>query len=444
MIVVGLAVLAAVCIVCAALLTAAESAFFFLPRQEAEQMLARKARPRLRAILADPAPHTHAVRFWRIWFEMASAVALGILYHDVLDHLFFAGLLATASMAAIGFVLVGISPRRLGQAHAATVVALAAPFVRFLRLVLGPIPSWLVRLGSRLSPGDAADEEAFFTEEQFREFVDRANEADVLEDVEADLIHSVFELGDTRVRAVMVPRTDMVTVDAGTGLRDAMSLFLRSGYSRIPVIEDSADRIVGVVYLKDLAAALHLSERDDRPVEALARDVRYVPDSKGVAELLQELQRESTHVAIVIDEYGGTAGLVTLEDLIEEIVGEIDDEYDADRLEPDEVEPGIYRVDARMPIDDLGELFGLDLEDDEVETVGGLLAKSLGRVPIVGSEVSVHGLNLHAEDLEGRRNRIRHVLAWVAADEATDPGDERSHDGSRGRRTADDISEETA
>jgi len=440
MIIAGLAALAVVSIVCAALLTAAESAFFFLPRQEAEQMLAGRRRPRLRAILADPAAHTHAVRFWRIWFEMASAVALGILYHDLLDHLFFAGLLATASMAAIGFVLVGISPRRLGRVHASKVVLLASPMVRFLRLVLGPIPTWLVGLGSKLSPGDAVDEEAFFTEEQFRDFVDRANEADVLEDVEADLIHSVFELGDTRVRAVMVPRTDMVTLDAGTRLPSAMSVFLRSGYSRIPVIEGSADQIVGVVYLKDLAAALHADPADPRPVDELSRDVRYVPESKGVAELLQELQRESTHVAIVIDEYGGTAGLVTLEDLIEEIVGEIDDEYDADRHESEEIEPGVYRVDSRMSIDDFGEIFGRQLDDEEVDTVGGLLAKTLGRVPIVGSEVTIDGLRLHAEDLEGRRNRIRNVLAWEPASEQDST---ERHDGSTGRRTADDIAEET-
>jgi CBS domain containing-hemolysin-like protein len=260
--------------------------------------------------------------------------------------------------------------------------------------------------------------------------VDRANEADMLEDVEADLIHSVFELGDTRVRSVMVPRTDMVTVDAGTSLSSAMSLFLRSGCSRIPVIRENADQIAGVVYLKDVAARLHADPGDQRPVESVARDVRYVPESKLVAELLQELQRESTHVAIVIDEYGGTAGLVTLEDLIEEIVGEIDDEYDSGRPEVEPLENGTYRISARMSIDDLGELFGRDIEDEEVDSVGGLLAKTLGRVPIVGSEVLVDGIRLHAERLSGRRNRIGYLLVWRDEESPEQP----TTDGSTGRR----------
>ncbi|MEE1621162.1 hemolysin family protein [Zafaria sp. Z1313] len=435
-----LTALAVAFVTCAALLTAAESAYLFLPRQEAEQMLAERPRKRLRQILAEPAPHTHAVRFWRIWFETASAVAIAILYHDLLDNVWLAGLLATVTMAAVGFVLVGVSPRRLGRVHASSVVSFTAPLVRFLRVILGPVPGWLVRVGTAISPGASGGEEAFFTEEQFRDMVDRANEADMIEDVEADLIHSVFELGDTRVRSVMVPRTDMVTVEAGTLLPQAMSLFLRSGCSRIPVIKENADQIVGIVYLKDVAARLHANPEEQRTVEAVCRDVRYVPESKAVAELLQELQRESTHVAIVIDEYGGTAGLVTLEDLIEEIVGEIDDEYDAGRVETEEAGDGIYRISARMSIADLGELFDRSIEEEEVDTVGGLLAKTLGRVPIVGSEVSADGIRLHAERLEGRRNRIGTILAWIDASEAPE-GPDHADEGSRGRK--DPEAEET-
>ena len=224
--------------------------------------------------------------------------------------------------------------------------------------------------------------------QEFRELVDRASESDMIEDNEAEMIQSVFDFGDTLVRAVMVPRTDILSIDAGSSLRRAMSLFLRSGYSRIPVIGDNTDQILGIVYLKDVAATLHELGPDDEPppVEALAREVRYVPESKPVSELLRELQKESTHVAIVIDEYGGTAGLVTLEDLIEEIVGEIVDEYDTESAEAVALGGGAFRVSARMSIDDLGELFDIELDDDEVDTVGGLLAKALGRVPIVGSQ----------------------------------------------------------
>jgi len=429
-----LALLAVLFILCAALLTAAEAAFLHLPRHDAEQMLAERPRPRLRRILAEPTAHTHAVRFWRIWFETASAVAIAILYHDLFNSVWIAGLLATVTMAAIGFVLVGVSPRRYGRNHAAGVVAFTAPLVRLLRLVLGPIPGWLVGVGSAVAPNAPDAEEAFFTEEHLRDLVDRANEADVLEDAEADLIHSVFELSDTRVRSVMVPRTDMVTVEYGTPLESAMSLFLRSGCSRIPVIRDSADQVTGIVYLKDVAARLHAHPDEHRTVEAASREVRYVPESKLVGDLLRELQRESTHVAIVIDEYGGTAGLVTLEDLIEEIVGEIDDEYDRSRPETEDLGGGVYRISARMGIDDLGELFGRDIEDDEVDTAGGLLAKTLGRVPIVGSEVTVHGIHLQAERLQGRRNRLGTLLARLAEAPATDDTDD---DGPRGRKEKD-------
>ncbi|WP_258229047.1 hemolysin family protein, partial [Arthrobacter sp. HMWF013] len=272
---------------------------------------------------------------------------------------------------------------------------------------------WLVALGSAVAPGAPAGDEAFFSEQEFRELVDRASESDMIEDTEAEMIQSVFDFGDTLVRAVMVPRTDILTIDAGSSLRRAMSLFLRSGYSRMPVIRDNTDQILGIVYLKDVAAILHELGPDDEqpPVEALARDVRYVPESKPVSDLLRELQKESTHVAIVIDEYGGTAGLVTLEDLIEEIVGEIVDEYDTESAEAVALGDGSYRVSARMSIDDLGELFDIELDDDEVDTVGGLLAKALGRVPIVGSSVDVDGISLRAERLEGRRNRVSHIIA---------------------------------
>ncbi|MBM6621410.1 HlyC/CorC family transporter [Micrococcaceae bacterium RIT802] len=434
-----LLILALAFVWCAAILTAAEAAFLVLPRQEAEDMLAERPRKNLRAILAEPTAHTHAVRFWRIWFETAGAVAIALLYHDLLDNIWLAGLLATATMAAVGFVLVGVSPRRYGRVRSSSVVLLTAPLVRALRMVLGPIPGWLVRVGSSVAKEAPVQEEAFFTEELFRDMVDRAHEADIIEDVEADLIHSVFELGDTRVRAVMVPRTDMVTVDYGTSLPDAMSLFLRSGCSRIPVIRDNPDQIVGIVYLKDLAARLHSRPGDDHTVEQVCRDVRYVPESKSVAELLQELQRESTHVAIVIDEYGGTAGLVTLEDLIEEIVGEIDDEYDDSSVESEELEDGVFRVSARMGIDDFADLFDRRIDDDEVDSVGGLLAKTLGRVPIVGSEVTVDGIRIHAERLAGRRNRIGYVLAWV--DEHPEAAD--NDEGSMGRLAAEDVPRES-
>lgn len=406
----------------AAVLTAAEAAFSYLPRHDAEQAILHSRGTALKRILAQPVAHMRALRFWRVWFEMAAAVAVTTLLHSVLDNVWLAGLAATGIMALVGFVIVGVSPRQLGRMYSAGVVRFAAPLIRWLCWVLGPIPGWLVTTGSAVAPGAPADNEAFFSEEEFRELVDRATESDVIEDNEAELIQSVFDFGDTLVRSVMVPRTDILSIDSGSSLHRAMSLFLRSGYSRIPVIGENTDRILGIVYLKDVAAVLHNLPHGEEPppVDRLAREVRYVPDSKPVSELLRELQKESTHVAIVIDEYGGTAGLVTLEDLIEEIVGEIVDEYDTEAAEAVELGDGSYRVSARMSIDDLGELFDLELDDDEVDTVGGLLAKALGRVPIVGSTVAVDGVTLRADRLEGRRNRVSHIIAAAVPKEETD------------------------
>ncbi|KNC17798.1 HCC family HlyC/CorC transporter [Arthrobacter sp. RIT-PI-e] len=413
MIISVLAFLGVVFALTAALVTAAESAFSYLPRQEGEALVQGSRSTSLRRILDAPVAHMHALRFWRVWFEMAGAVAVAILFHDLLDNVWLAGLLATIVMAAIGFVIVGVSPRQVGRTHASAVVRATAGLVAFLRAVLGPVPRWLVRLGSAFTPAAARDEAAFFTEEEFRELLSRASDAEMIEDNEAELIHSVFELGDTKVRAVMVPRTDMVTIETGSTLSQAMSLFLRSGYSRIPVIGESSDDIRGLLYLKDVVASLHGRPASNlaRPVDSECRPARYVPESKPVGDLLRELQRESTHVAIVIDEYGGTAGLVTLEDLIEEIVGEIVDEYDSEVPELEQLDDVEYRISARMGITDLGELFGIELSDEEVDTVGGLLAKTLGRVPIVGSEVIVDGIALRAERVEGRRNRVSHVIA---------------------------------
>jgi CBS domain containing-hemolysin-like protein len=226
------------------------------------------------------------------------------------------------------------------------------------------------------------------------------------------MIHSVFELGDTLAREVMVPRTDVVAVPRGTPLRAAMTLFLRSGFSRVPVVGDSLDDLLGVLYLKDVTRAVHEDPNaaDRETVQELMRAPVFVPDSKPVDDLLREMQRDAQHIAVVVDEYGGTAGLVTIEDILEEIVGEIVDEYDSELPGVEPLEQGTYRVSARLPIDDLADVFGVEIEEEEVDSVGGLLAKALGTVPIPGARARVAGLELVAERRGGRRNRIATIL----------------------------------
>jgi len=235
----------------------------------------------------------------------------------------------------------------------------------------------------------------------------------VVEHGEREMINSVFALGDTIAREVMVPRTEMVWIETAKNLRQGLVLALRSGFSRIPVIGENVDDILGIVYLKDL---VRRTSSDDpaaglEPVGSIMRPATFVPESKPIDDLLREMQAGRTHMAVVVDEYGGTAGLVTIEDIVEEIVGEIADEYDvAERPPVERLDDGAVRVTARLPVEDLGELFGVELDDGEVETVGGLLAQALGRVPIPGATAEIGGLRMLAEGTTGRRNRIDTVL----------------------------------
>jgi CBS domain containing-hemolysin-like protein len=241
----------------------------------------------------------------------------------------------------------------------------------------------------------------------------------VIESGERKMIHSVFEFGDTIAREVMVPRTDVVYIERYKNLRQTMSLFLRSGFSRIPVIGENLDDILGFAYLKDLvrrdfeAPDVEFTQR----VEEIMRPAHYVPDSKPVDALLAEMQADRQHIAVVVDEYGGTAGLITIEDLLEEIVGEITDEFDEDEVEVELIDDTSARVSSRFPVDDLDELFGFEVDEEDVDSVGGLMAKHLGRVPIPGSHVEAHGLRFEAEQATGRRNKIGTVLINLVAPE---------------------------
>lgn len=270
----------------------------------------------------------------------------------------------------------------------------------------------MILLGNALTPGRGFTDGPFSTEAELRELVDIAEASAVIEAEERQMIHSVFELGDTIVKEVMVPRPDMVWIRGDATLRQAQSLALRSGFSRIPVIGDGVDDVLGVINLKDVSRRVY-----DRPdaqktetVDSLLREATFCPDSKPIDELLRDMQRTRTHLMIVIDEFGGTAGLVTIEDILEEIVGEITDEYDPEPTEVADLGDGQYRVSARMPVDELGELFGLDIDDDDVETVGGLLAKLLNVVPIPGSRAEWEGIEMIADRAIGRRHQIGTIL----------------------------------
>ncbi|MCY7412253.1 MAG: hemolysin family protein [Salinibacterium sp.] len=394
------------------LLAAADSALTVLSRTELVDLASKSRASRsLLAISNDPGAHINALNFMRIVVETTAAVLVTLVFASIFAEWWWVLLCSALIMTAASFVLVGSSPRSVGRVHARAVMRFSARSVRAIRVLLGPIADALVALGNRVTPGRPRTA-TFASEEQLLSMVDEATELAVLAEVDRELIHSIFEFSDTVVREVMVPRTDMVTIDGGATMVEAMGLFLSRGVSRVPVIGEDIDEVLGILYLRDVARISYEQTLDAETLtaEQLARAALFVPESKKADALLRQMQLESNHLAMVVDEYGGIAGLATLEDLIEELVGDISDEYDREVPEIEDLGNGRYRVSARLPIDELGDLFGIELEDDEVDSVGGLLTKVLGRLPVVGSVAEFSGLILAAERTEGRRKHLSTVL----------------------------------
>jgi CBS domain containing-hemolysin-like protein len=346
----------------------------------------------------------------RITCEVSATVLLAA-YLD--GHLGVSwGLVAAAAiMVVASFVAIGVGPRTLGRQNAYTIALATALPLQALSTLLTPISRLLVLIGNALTPGRGFRNGPFASEIELREVVDLAQQRGVVADDERRMIQSVFELGDTAAREVMVPRTEMVWIESDKTAGQATSLAVRSGHSRIPVIGENVDDIVGVVYLKDLVQQTYYSVTGgrDTTVAQVMRPAVFVPDSKPLDTLLREMQRDRFHMALLVDEYGAIAGLVTIEDVLEEIVGEIADEYDTDEVAPvEDLGERQFRVSARLPIEDLGELYDKEFDEDiDVDTVGGLMALELGRVPLPGAEVTWDGLRLRAEGSADRRGRVR-------------------------------------
>jgi CBS domain containing-hemolysin-like protein len=418
---------AVIAIVAAFALTLVDAAIGSASRVAAEQADSegRRGAPELRTILADSAGPISVLAFLRACAEATAAVLVTLVVVEQVERTWLALLVSAAIMVVVTFVLVGVSPRTLGQQHSTTIALAAAPFVVLVRRVLGPVARLMVNLSNAFTPGGGYRDGPFRSEAELRDLLDLARESALIEDEERDMLHSVFELGDTLAHEVMVPRTDMITIEADKPVRKGLNLFIRSGFSRVPVVGESSDDIVGLLYLKDVVRVLLADDgAAERPVEKFMRPAPFVPESKSVDELLREMQVHHTHAAIVVDEYGGTAGLVTIEDILEEIVGEIEDEYDREGPGVEDLGDGRHRVPAAFGVDDLAELYDVDLEDEEVDTVAGLIGKVTGRVPIVGSHCEVAGLSLTAEKMSGRRHRIATVIVERVGPHADELADE--------------------
>jgi CBS domain containing-hemolysin-like protein len=418
-------------VLAAGLLSAAEAALAGFSRARAEG-LAAEGRPgarRVLRILDDAARYLNTTLFLRLLAETTAVVLVTLAVEQSVGHSRLVTVLVTvAVMLLVSFVVIGVGPRTLGRQRAEPIALGSAAVIIALTSVLGPIPHLLILVGNALTPGKGFSEGPFGSEAELREMVDLAEASSLIESDERAMIHSVFELGDTIVREVMVPRTDVVFIERQKTLRQAMSLFLRSGFSRVPVVGEDLDDIVGFAYLKDVSRRVF--DRKDAEstehIESVMRSVLWVPDTKAADDLLREMQASRKHVAIVVDEYGGTAGLVTIEDILEEIVGEITDEFDSGEAPYEKLPDGSTRVSSRFPVDDLIEAVGVEIEDEEIDSVGGLMAKHLGKVPIPGSVVEFNGLVFHAEEAKGRRNKIGTVLITKVVPDLLDEPDERS------------------
>ncbi|GII98153.1 CBS domain containing-hemolysin-like protein [Sediminihabitans luteus] len=377
---------------------------------------------RAQVLVEDDAATAQAVAVARVVAQWVAVAAVVVVLDGWFDAWWLVLLVTTGVAVLVAVALVRVSPATVGRANpVGVVVALAS--------LLGGVAAltrWALPVPEESLPAPER------TDREAREVADRMSESEEIEDDERELIRSVIELGQTLTREIMVPRTDMITTRATTPLAKTLTLFQRSGFSRIPVTGTDTDDLVGVAFFKDVVAALHARADEALTVGDVVRPAMFVPESKPVDELMREMQAASSHIALVVDEYGGVAGLVTIEDALEELVGELTDEHDQPEPEVEALDDDTYRVPARWPIGELGELFGLHIDEDDVDSVGGLLAKSLGKVPLAGATAEAHGLVLAAERIEGRRKQLATVLVHRAPEppehESSGAGRPAEHD----------------
>ena len=407
-----------------ALLSAGESALLRFTRAAADDLIeeGRRGATRVRRLAEHRTRVLGALSVARVAVDMLAAVLITLAASGLVRAWWQVLALALLANIILLGVVVGFSPRTYGRRNPAATLLSLGGLLTWVDVLAAPqrrLVSRTRRPGS--APTDAETREA--VNEDLREMIDEIGETDTIEDEDREMMRSVVELGQTLVREVMVPRTDMVTIDAHKPASAAMRLFIRSGYSRVPVIGEDADDVRGILYLKDVLRRLAAHpEHEELAVAGFVREAEYVPEMKPADDLLREMQTGRFHMALAVDEYGGTAGLVTMEDLLEEVVGELTDEHDPELPEVVEVAPGTYRVPARLALDELGELFDLEIDDDDVDTVGGLLTKAIGRVPLPGAAGDTQGVHLQAEEATGRRRQVSTILAsrTPAPEEDTD------------------------
>jgi len=399
-----LAIIIFVLFAVSAVMAMAETAFVRMNRIKAISLEeeGRKGAERLTRMLEHPERTLNSVLLVLLVCQLTSATLVGVLFGHLFGPLGVA--LGTVIEVMLFFVVAEVAPKTFAIQRTESAALALSPLLSFLTNFwpLRVLSRSLIGLANVVLPGKGLKEGPFVSEEEIRTMADVAAAEDVIEREERRLIHSIFEFGDTVVREVMLPRPDMIAVPSDATIDAAVTQAIDGGFSRLPAYEESTDNIVGLVYLKDLVRRSAAGE-GTRPVREALRPAVFVPEQKRVAELLREMQTQQFHMAIVVDEYGGTAGLVTLEDLLEEIVGEIADEYDREEPRVERLEGAALRVPGRTPIDEVSEALGLELPDTEWDTVGGLVFNLLGHVPVEGETVNFQGLEFRTERVQGRR-----------------------------------------
>ena len=398
----------------AGFLAASESALTSISRIVVEELEGKRGGALLRKYSAQPARYLNVILLVRKLCELTATVLLASIFLRNYPSA-QAMALTVFIMVVLSYVVVGVGPRTLGKQQPHKYARYGIIVAYGLAFILGPVTKLLITVGNALTPGKGFRSGPFTSEAELRDLVDQAHERGLVESNEHEMIHSVFELGGTLVRELMVPRTEMVWIEKDKTLRQGLSLALRSGFSRIPVVGTGPDNIIGIVYVKDLArrALDHHEAEQSENIEQHMRPANFVPEIKMADELLKEMQRNQIHLAVVVDEYGGTAGIITIEDIIEEIVGEIEDEFDDGEDDFTWLTPDKARANATLHIEDLAAQLKIEISESDfenVDTIGGLMAQKLGRVPIAGSTISLDGWSVTSERPLGRRRRISSVL----------------------------------
>jgi CBS domain containing-hemolysin-like protein len=408
-----------------AILAMAESSLSRMTKVRALALAAdgRRNGALLAKLESDPPRYLNAVYLAVMFVQNGSAILVAF----IAEHYFgTVGItLASIGFTIAYFVLVEAMSKTLGILHSDSVALALAPVVYLLGRALSLPTRALIGLANVLLPGKGLKQGPFVSEGDIRTMAEVGHEEGSIEPHERELIHSIFAFGDTVAREVMVPRPDIVAVELGCPLRAAEDLMLEHGFSRIPVYREDLDHCEGFVYAKDILRALHQGQ-PDLPLAKVMRPAHFVPDSKKVAELLREMQRQKFHIALVTDEYGSVAGLVTLEDVLEELVGEIEDEYDPDEPELVPMSDGVYRVAGTLTVHDLGERLDVELPSAEWDTVGGLMIGLLGKIPKEGDEVRFENLVFRAEKVQRRRVVSVLVTALKHDEQPAEPHPQKS------------------